>query len=295
MRITVLSGKGGVGKSMLASSLAILFSKKFNVIAVDCDVDAPNLALWLGIDNSKKGGAFKSYMISTVEKPIIDEDVCTKCGKCLDACNFGALSNGKRAVELIPYRCEGCGLCEIICPVDAIEMKKVENCTLSHYETEYDFPVVQGQIEPGEAESGEAVTEIRKYADTLCKKDAVIIQDGAAGIGCPVIASIVGSDYVVAVAESSMSSFSDLKRALEVVNQFKIPYGVVVNKYDLNKNISNEIMKFAGDRYLGGINYHKDVIKSIVDLKPAVEMGGNVRKELEDIFQNVLESTKGLF
>jgi MinD superfamily P-loop ATPase len=290
MRLTVVSGKGGVGKSMVASSLAILFSEKQKVVAVDCDVDAPNLALWLGIDTTSEAKALHTDKISTVQKPIIDHDKCTQCGKCVQDCSFRALrQNSSNKVELIQYKCEGCGLCEIVCPVDAIKLKSVDNCTLSHYETSNGFPVIQGQIEPGEAESGEAVTEVRKYAGGLSKEETLFIQDAAAGIGCPVIASIVGSDYVIAVAEPSKSSFSDLKRVLKVVDKFKIPFGIVINKYDLNKQISDEIKAFANKRYLGSIKYRDEIIKSIVKLKPVIDTCPETKIEIQDIYNSILK------
>ncbi len=290
MRITVVSGKGGVGKSMIASSLAIMYSKEQKVVAIDCDVDAPNLALWLGINTSKKDNAFKTKKISTVQKPVIDQNKCTRCGRCVQKCNFSALEKGEgkgEKIKLIDYKCEGCGLCEIVCPENAIKMEDVYNCTLSYYKTNYNFPAIEGQIEPGEAESGEAVTEIRKYAEKIASEDTLFIQDAAAGIGCPVIASIVGSDYVVAVAEPSKSSFSDLKRALDLVGKFNIKFGIVINKYDLNEKISDEIEDFAGENYLGAVSYDKKIIKSIVNLQPVIETCEKTRGELEGIFERV--------
>lgn len=293
MRLTVISGKGGVGKSMITSSLAILFSKTQRVIAIDCDVDAPNLALWLGINTTLQAKAVYTNKISTVQKPTIDHNKCTQCGKCVQNCNFQALKqNLSKKVELIPYKCEGCGLCEIICPVNAIKLENVDNCTLSHYKTTKGFPVIQGQIEPGEAESGQAVTEIRKYADNLSQEETIFIQDAAAGIGCPVIASIVGSDYIIAVAEPSKSSFSDLTRVLEVVKKFKIPFGIVVNKCDLNQDESANIKDFAGSNFLGSIKYSSKIIKSVVNLKSVIDTCPETRKEILIIFRSILKHTK---
>ena len=291
MRITVVSGKGGVGKSMLASSLAILFSKKNEILAIDCDVDAPNLALWLGIDTSDSSTAKFSKEISTTDKPIIDQTKCKRCGKCIDSCNFQALEwSKKNNVELAAYKCEGCGLCEIVCPFGAIKLKSVNNCLLSEFDTDYGFSVVQGQIKPGEAESGEAVTEIREYAEKKLKKDSIIIQDAAAGIGCPIIASIRGSNYIVAVAEPTKSSFSDLKRVLSVVKHFNVPYGIVINKYDLNDEISNKIKLFANHDFLGKISYDKKIIESVVNIQPIMESKVKARKEIENIYKEIIQN-----
>ncbi|MBN2015217.1 ATP-binding protein [Candidatus Dojkabacteria bacterium] len=290
MRITVVSGKGGVGKSILASSLAILFSKNNELVAIDCDVDAPNLALWLGIDTSNPQNAKFSKEISTTSKPFIDKTKCKRCGACISACNFQALElSKKKEVRLVSYKCEGCGLCEIVCPFNAIKLKPVKNCLLTRFDTKWGFPVIQGQIKPGEAESGEAVVEIRTYAKQIQEKHSIIIQDAAAGIGCPIIASIKGSDYIIAVAEPSLSSFSDLKRVLSVVTHFEIPYGIVLNKCDLNKQISVKIKKFADENYLGSISYDKKVVKSIVELRPVVESNIKACDEIQKIYNKLME------
>jgi MinD superfamily P-loop ATPase len=295
MRLTIASGKGGVGKSMLASALSMLLAKSHNVVAIDCDVDAPNLALWLGIDTAKDEKLEKSKQISTVQKPVIDYSKCKECGECVRQCNFNALKQGEdKKVELIAYKCEGCGLCKIVCPHGAIKLETIYNCTLSHFTTDSSFPVIQGQIQPGEAESGEAVTEIRKYADSIAKDNTVFIQDAAAGIGCPVIASIVGSDYVIAVAEPSKSSFSDMQRTLDVVDKFNIPFGIVINKFDLSRETSNEIKEFAKDNYLGGIRYSDEIIKCIVNLKPVLTAGKDVKKDIVSIYKNLLSKQPDL-
>lgn len=288
MRITVLSGKGGVGKSMIASSLAILFSEDKSIIAVDCDVDAPNLALWLGIDTTSTDDIGKVKKISTVEKPDINNDKCTLCKQCVMNCRFGALQyRTNEKIEFISYRCEGCGLCEIVCPNAAIQMKKVNNCELTHLHTEFGFSLVQGQIMPGEAESGKAVTEIREYADDVDDAE-IVIQDAAAGIGCPVIASIVGSDYVIGVVEPTQTSWADLKRVLEIVDHFEIHYGIVINKFDLNKKIAAKIRRWAGLSFLGEIDYNKEIMNSIVHLDPLILKSSDFREELLEIKEKIV-------
>jgi MinD superfamily P-loop ATPase len=284
MNITVMSGKGGVGKSMISSSLLHFFSRDNHVVGIDCDVDAPNLAIWLGIDNENPKNALKTERISTTEKPVIDKSKCIGCGLCVNKCQFKALELINKKASLIQHRCEGCGLCEVICPHNAIKLEPVENVTLSVFETKSGIPIIQGQISPGEAESGEAVTEIREIAKQYKKENTVFIQDAAAGIGCPVIASIVGSDYAVIVAEPTMSSESDMKRAIELLNQFSIPYGIVVNKYDINLDVYNRIKEFTKDKFLGKISYNKDIVKELVKMNPVIESNLEIVKELEQVY-----------
>ena len=291
MVITVLSGKGGVGKSMIASCLAILFSKERKVVSVDCDTDAPNLALWLGIDTNNIDSK-NTRNISTIEKPVIDHDKCVLCRQCVNECPSNALVEKNGKIELIKYRCEGCGLCEIICKQGAIKLEPVMNCKLSIFDTKWGFPLIQGQIQPGEAESGKAVNEIRRLSEKYMMKDTIIIQDAAAGIGCPVIASIRGSDLVIGVCEPSKSSMHDLDRVLKLTQKFNIDYRIVINKYDLNSSISEEIEKTYKDKILGKIPYDEKVINAITELTPILESDSKVKDEVEGIFLELLRHEK---
>jgi len=279
MKIIIASGKGGVGKSMLSSSLALLFSKEKRIVACDCDVDAPNLGLWLGITTWDK-----SEKISTSFKAEINQDKCKKCGKCKDTCRFFAIEKNDN-FTVNNFLCEGCGACQLVCPVDAIEIKPVKNGELREKKTKYGFPLFSGQLYPGESGSGKIVEQLKEKAEKI-NYDLMLL-DSAAGIGCPVIASIRGSDYAVLITEPTPSGFSDLKRILEIVNQFNIPYGIVINKWDINPRLSDEIEKWSGDNFLGKISYDKKVIESIVNLKPVLLSNSKVVDEIKEIFKKL--------
>jgi len=285
MKIVVASGKGGVGKSMLASSLAILFSKDGKVVVCDCDVDAPNTGLWLGVDDCDK-----SEKISTSEKAIIDKDKCTHCGKCKEICRFSAIESKEgeskeNEFKVNPFLCEGCGACQIVCPADAITLKEVKNGELRDKYTEHGFPLVSAQLYPGESGSGKIVEVLRKKAEGF--EHDFMIMDAAAGIGCPVIASIRGTDFAVLVTEPTPSGFSDLKRILQIVNYFNVPYGIVINKWDINKKTSEEIEKWAGEKLLEKISYDKKVIDSIVRLQPVMFSDSKVTDEIREILSRL--------
>ena len=278
MKIVVASGKGGVGKSMLASSLAILFSKSKKIVACDCDVDAPNLGLWLGVTQYEK-----IEKISVSEKAkIINQEACDD--KILNICKFHAIEkrNGKYFIN--PFLCEGCGVCKILYP-NAVEIKAVENAEIRSVKTKYGFPLISAQLYPGETGSGKIVQELRKRADEFDYD--VMILDAAAGIGCPVIASIVDSDFAVLITEPTPSGLSDLGRVLEIVNHFHLPYSVVINKWDINPAVAVEIEKKFRDKLLGKISYDKKVIQAIVNLKPVIETDSKVVEEIEMIFKNL--------
>jgi len=279
MKIVVASGKGGVGKSMLVSSLALLYLKKNKIVVCDCDVDAPNTGLWLG--ETKSDSIEK---ISTSFKANIDLEKCTKCGKCKDVCMFSAVEKNEN-YHINSFLCEGCGACEIICPVKAIKLSPVKNGEIRIRNTNYGFPLVSAQLYPGESGSGKIVEQLRKKAEAF--NHDIIILDAAAGIGCPVIASVRGCEYAVLVTEPTPSGFSDLKRILEIVNHFKIPYGIVINKWNIYPKLSKKIEKWAGSKFLGKISYDKKVIDCIVNLKPVIFSESKVVNEIKKIFSNL--------
>ncbi|MBU0758086.1 MAG: ATP-binding protein [Nanoarchaeota archaeon] len=291
-QITILSGKGGVGKSSISASLAVVISENKRLVAVDCDVDAANLALVLGI----KVDDFEKYeKISTNEKAVIDPDKCIGCKKCFDSCNFSAISwdgNSMRP-SINEFGCEGCGVCTLVCPKGAISQKKIFNANIGYAKTRFGFYVVSGQLNMGESGSGKIVHEVRALGKDLAKDTAaeLIINDAAAGIGCPVIASVVGSSYAVLVTEPSPSGFSDMKRAFEMVDHFKIKSGLVINKHDLNPEFCKEIEAFAKEKnisLLAKIPYDKSFLEALVNLTPVAVHNSKIRPIFESIAAKLL-------
>ncbi len=280
MKITIASGKGGVGKTMLASTLALLFSKEKKVVACDCDVDAANLGLWLGITKYNK-----EWSISTSEKAVIDLNKCTGCGKCFEICRYNAIDKKENKFQINPLLCDGCNACPIICPENAIKLEKVYNGLILINNSSLSFPLVSGKLLPGERCSGKIVTELRKEAEKFPFE--IMVLDSSPGIGCAVNASITNTDYVVLVTEPTPSGLSDLKRAAELVEKFRINYGVILNKWDINKKFLEEIIQWSGSHFLGKISYDRKVIDSIVHLKPIIESDSVVVEEIKDIFEKI--------
>jgi MinD superfamily P-loop ATPase len=254
--ITVISGKGGTGKTTFTANLASLLD---NLVVGDCDVDAPNLHLLLNPEN-KSEAVFKGMKLA-----VKNDDLCIDCGLCYENCRFNAITAADYQIKNL--KCEGCAVCAYVCPTDAIKMEEIETGTL--YEAESRFgEMVHAKLIPGADTSGKLVSEVKNRASELAKeknKDWILI-DGSPGIGCPVIASLTGSDMTVLVTEPTMSGFADLKRVMEVVNHFKIPAGIVINKYDLNENISAKIEAYAAEEkieLLTKIPYSRVIVDSL--------------------------------
>lgn len=285
-KIAVASGKGGVGKSMLSSSLCLHLSQNQKIVAVDGDVDAPNLHLWLGLGESWD----EEKEISVFEKPVFDLAKCTGCGKCAQICAFGALEIKKGKPNLNKFICEGCGACEEICPVGAIKMKPVKGAKIRIKKNAGGFPLVSAQLYPGQTGSGKVVDQILNRAEHFSYQTMVI--DAPAGTGCPVISVLKEVDFVILVTEPTPSGLADLKRVLEVVNHFDLPFGVVINKWDLNRVYANKVANFAGKKFLGKISYNQKIFSALASLKPIMTTDLPTKQEMERIFLRLFDRLK---
>ena len=304
MKIAITGGKGGVGKSMVATSLAVEFARENKTMLVDADAECPNDHLLLSVKRKK---------YTTVYQPIpkFDYKKCKKCGKCAQVCKQNAIVFAKgKYPAFVKDICIGCKACIVACPYGAITetTKEIGTIYTGYYNVnpvKYAFKrnlrsklfngvnLVSGELKLGELASGEVVAEVRKAADKINEKikaDVMVI-DSSPGIGCPVIASLVGTDYIIAVTEPTPSALFDLKRVLYLANHFKIPHGIVINKFDWAKNFSKEIEKFAKENkieILGKIPYHKDFLKSTLKMKPIEKINPKLQKNFKKIIEKIL-------
>jgi len=232
-QVVILSGKGGTGKTTLAAVLSSLLRNK---VIVDCDVDAANLHIALNpVVN-------KSFEFSGSKKAEIDTENCSKCGLCESLCRFDAIG----AFSVNPAACEGCGLCFRACPSDAVIFQDVQ--TGKYYESTLSdgTKLYYAKLNPGEGNSGKLVTEIKKLAVKNILDDIQwMIVDGPPGIGCPVNASIASADFAIIITEPTVTGIHDLKRIITLLNKFRIKYGIVVNKYDINGKETGAITAYA--------------------------------------------------
>lgn len=283
-KLLILSGKGGTGKTTVASAFIKLSETK---IFADCDVDAPNLHLVLN-----KGVEPEVSDFYGLEKAVIDNDLCNNCDLCRQKCRFDAISYDEKenSYEVDPFACEGCSLCEYLCPVDAIKMIPHVSGDLKLYRDNNIFSTAELRI--GSGNSGLLVTEVKNRMKSDEIKSDLAIIDGSPGIGCPVIASITGVDMVLIVTEPSVSGISDLNRIIETVSHFGTEMAICINKYDTNKKISKEIEEMCRNLdipYLGSIPYDESVVRAVNLGKTIIELPGPASKKVEEIYEETVK------
>jgi len=280
-QITVLSGKGGTGKTTITASFAVLTKK---AVVADCDVDAPDLHMLLHPEIIETQ-EFKGSKLA-----VIDEARCIKCGLCREKCNFNAVTEN---FTIDSFSCEGCGVCTIVCPTNAITLTERVSGHAYISKTKYGF-MAHAMLSPSEANSGKLVTLVRQNAKILAERENCnfIIIDGPPGIGCPVIASVTGVDAGLVVTEPTMSGIHDLKRALQLLEHFNVQPFVCVNTYDINRDNAEKIESFCkenGIDVIGKIPFNPIVTEAMVNGKTIIEYSPRsaVAKEIEGIWEKL--------
>lgn len=274
MVISVLSGKGGTGKTTVVAALSELVK---NIIKVDCDVDAPNLYLFYkGMDIEKK-----NFYGGKVAK--INTSLCIQCEICEEVCKFGAISNW----TIDPFSCEGCGACTLVCPQHAIKL--IDEKTADTFITKTEKGIIsRAMMGIGSDGSGKLVTELRKNAKRFTEDNSIVILDGSPGIGCSVIASITDTDVALIVTEPTKSGLDDLKRILELAEHFETQVMICINKYDINVDMTKQIENFANEKnvfVVGKIPFDKMVMESVNSLRPITEFeNSKARKAIEEMW-----------
>lgn len=290
--LVVISGKGGTGKTSLVASFAALAGE---TIISDCDVDAADLHLVLNPTVQQKG----SFIGGVIAE--IDQDQCTQCGKCYQACRFGAIEKvtdgGRNRFVINNTDCEGCGVCNLVCEDNAIRIRDAVNGEWFISETRFG-PMSHAKLGIAEENSGRLVSLVRSKKDSFVDqvKNGNALIDGSPGTGCPVIASVTGSDYALVVTEPTVSGIHDMERVLSVIQFFRVRSGVVLNKYDLNEEMTERIKRLAAERqcdFLGVIPYDKSVTEAQIRKLSVVEYAVSpLTESIQEIWNKVKQLLK---
>jgi MinD superfamily P-loop ATPase len=278
-QIVILSGKGGTGKTTLAASLSVLVPQK---VMVDADVDAANLHLLLSPRVIKSGDFYSG------KKAVIDKSDCVECGLCRQKCEFDAISQD---YVVNPMKCEGCGVCVYVCPQKTINFQDNIAGKWFHSKTKYG-EFFHAELSPAEENSGQLVTYLRRLAENRAKElqSQYLILDGSPGIGCPVISSVTGVDLAVLVTEPSLSGLSDLKRVLSVVKHFGVKAVGIINRYDLNSDVTKKVEEFLNSEkveVIGKISFDPVFSESQLKSIPVVEYSFEYKDKFLKIWEKI--------
>ncbi|MDI6796039.1 MAG: ATP-binding protein [Desulfatibacillaceae bacterium] len=261
--LVIISGKGGTGKTSVTAAFALLAD---DAVIVDADVDAADMHLLAQPKILHEEDFFGG------SKAIINQNLCSSCGLCIEHCAFDAISNDF-VVKTIG--CEGCGVCVHVCPENAIDFPKRLSGRWFVSNTRFGS-MVHARLGIAEENSGKLVALVRSKGRELAQKQGagLMLTDGPPGIGCPVIAAVTGASAVLIVTEPTVSGNHDMERTAKLARHFGVEALVAVNKEDLNPQVSAQIAQYALDNnmtFLGGIPYDKDVTRAMVEGKSVVE------------------------
>ena len=260
MEIAIISGKGGTGKSSISAAFATLQNE---IVLADCDVDAANLYLLFNPVCDEE------YAFVTGQKAVINQEKCDSCGVCIDYCRFDAIVEKDHKVAILETLCDGCLLCSRVCPREAIDIVNEDKSRMyaGYFQN---GRMVYGRLAPGEENSGRLVNLVREKAKQIAKEAGIpnIIIDGPPGIGCPVISTITGVDVVVIVTEPTLSGLHDLKRTLEITAGFKLHTNVIINKFDINTDMTSRIETYCnqnGIQVIGKLPFDPLIVEAMVN------------------------------
>ncbi|HZK27665.1 MAG TPA: ATP-binding protein [Thermoclostridium sp.] len=281
-QLLILSGKGGTGKTTIASAFIKLANAK---AYADCDVDAPNLHLVAGWDFEPERTDYFGLPIAQ-----INQQLCIECDRCRENCRFDAITNIE-GYNVNPFTCEGCGVCEYVCPVDAIQLKPAAAGELMLYSHENKV-FSTAQLKMGSGTSGLLVTEVKKQMKESAVDTEFAIIDGSPGIGCPVIASLSGVDMVLIVAEPSISGISDMERIVSTAAKFGTKTVVCINKFDTNIENTEKIKEFCEKHdltFIGKIPFDIKAVEAINNGQTIVDIKCASGTAVKTIYERAME------
>ena len=275
MRIVVASGKGGTGKTTVATSLALVAGK--SVRFLDCDVEAPNAALFLN-------PVLEMHQEVGIQLPVVDESLCTHCGRCAEVCEFHAIAVIGKKTLVFPELCHGCGSCTLVCPEKAISERLDVMGVLEGGTTPDGIDFAQGVMNVGAPMAVPILRALKKWSPV--RPFEIEIRDAPPGASCPVVETMRGADFILLVTEPTPFGLHDLKQVVGITRELGIPAGVLVNRDGIGDNAIEAYCAVAGIPILMRIPMERRFAEAIASGQTLVAAAPKYRP----LFQNLLET-----
>ena len=283
IRLAVISGKGGTGKTMVTAALSHLLDG--SMVLADCDVDAANLELLMS------PRLIRTDPFMGMKSAVIDPSICVPCGECKVHCLFDAVDVQDGSYQINPLRCEGCAVCTYVCPAAAVSMQPRQTGEIMYSESARGH-LVHARLVPGAGNSGLLVHAVKKTAMEHDQDCDLFLIDGPPGTGCPLISTISGMDIVLIVTEPSISGLHDLKRVVAVCRQFRPRILVAINRFDLELSFTERIQCWCDEEkipMIGQIPFDPAVIESVRRGVPVTDSSATPAAQAIQILAAILE------
>ena len=277
MRIAIASGKGGTGKTTVATSLALVLNGPQTGF-LDCDVEAPNAHLFLKPD-------FRSQEKVGLLIPEIDEEKCTYCGKCAQVCQFHAIAVLGQKTLVFPELCHGCGSCTLICPENAIHEKLNVMGVLEQGDTPTGVTFARGVMNVGEPMAVPIIRQLKQWMEDRVWE--TVILDASPGTSCPVVESIRGADYILLVTEPTPFGLHDLRLAVQLVQELDIPVGVIINRDGIGNNDVDDFCREADIPILMRIPMDRRLAEALARGEPLIVARPEYRGKFQDLHAQI--------
>lgn len=302
MRIVVASGKGGTGKTTVATSLALVAARQASVRFMDCDVEAPNAGLFLD-------PVFEARKEVGILIPQVDEDACTYCGKCAEVCQFHAIAVVGKKTLVFPELCHGCGSCTLVCPEGAISEHLDVLGMLESGPAARGIDFARGVMNVGEPMAVPIIRQLKKWESNATlslrgtkqsppmkeiasgkntpRNDIIEIRDAPPGASCPVVETIRGADFALLVTEPTPFGLHDLKQVAEITRELGIPAGVIVNRDGIGDNAVEKYCEESGLPILMRIPMERRIAEAIASGKLLLEAAPEYRPDFQDLLETI--------
>jgi MinD superfamily P-loop ATPase len=279
MIIAVASGKGGTGKTTVATGLALSLNEQgTSVLYLDADVEAPNSHLFLKPE-------FEQSLDVGVHIPVIKEEACSLCGKCAEVCQYHAIAMLGPKVLVFPQLCHGCGSCTLMCPESAISEEPNMIGVLERGPSQAGFSFARGLLNIGEPMAVPIVRQLKQWVDL--KPDQIMIIDAPPGTSCPVVEAVRGADFLLLVTEPTPFGLHDLKLALQIADELSILTGVVINRDGMGDQAVDEFCAQAGVPVLMRIPFDRMVAEGIARGQTLLDVHPEYQLVFESLFSQI--------